>query len=79
MIIIIIGTDSVLWPCTTDNDCSTVTDAKCTKYHFYCYCPAGYVLSSDVTECIKESPYGGSCKDPVQCSHMVISSMKHFI
>lgn len=47
-----------------------MANANCSEY-FYCYCPAGYVFSSDVTQCLSESAYGVACKDPVQCSHMV--------
>uniref|UniRef100_A0A336MXT6 CSON002763 protein n=1 Tax=Culicoides sonorensis TaxID=179676 RepID=A0A336MXT6_CULSO len=63
--------DSVLWPCRDNLDCnSIVANAKCSQYN-YCYCPAGYIFSSDVTECLKESAHGVACKDPVQCSHML--------
>lgn len=74
VVFILLGVDSVLWPCRSQEDCSSVVaNAKCSEY-LYCYCPAGYVFSSDVTQCLSESAYGVACKDPVQCSHMVRNS-----
>ncbi|XP_063703380.1 rh5-interacting protein-like [Culicoides brevitarsis] len=66
-----VGVDSVLWPCRFQEDCSSVVaNAKCSEY-FYCYCPAGYVFSTDVTQCLKESGFGVACTESVQCSHML--------
>lgn len=71
------GAEGVLWPCKGDDECSAVTDAKCSSKFQYCYCPAGRVFSSDVTQCLLERLNDETCTDPVQCSHMV-SLFLHF-
>ncbi|XP_055617909.1 platelet endothelial aggregation receptor 1-like isoform X2 [Toxorhynchites rutilus septentrionalis] len=64
------GSRSVLWPCTTSEDCSKVPQARCSIYGF-CQCPAGHVFSTDVTRCLPEVLYGVACQEAVQCSHML--------
>ncbi|XP_053698556.1 prion-like-(Q/N-rich) domain-bearing protein 25 [Sabethes cyaneus] len=64
------GSRSVLWPCITSDDCSKVSQARCSIYGF-CQCPAGHVFSTDVTRCLPESLYGVACEEAVQCSHML--------
>lgn len=61
---------SVLWPCTTSEDCGKVPEARCSIYGF-CQCPAGRVFSTDVTRCLLERSYGVACEEAVQCSHML--------
>lgn len=61
---------SVLWPCTTSEDCGKIPEARCSIYGF-CQCPAGHVFSSDVTRCLPEKSYGVACEEAVQCSHML--------
>lgn len=43
--------NGVYWYCETDTDCNSyVSDAFCSLEN--CICPAGKVLSSDLTRCI---------------------------
>ncbi|XP_065089555.1 tenascin-like [Ochlerotatus camptorhynchus] len=70
VILIVRGSRSVLWPCTTSEDCGKVPEARCSTYGF-CQCPAGHVFSTDVTRCLPERSYGVACEEAVQCSHML--------
>lgn len=62
---------SITWPCDSTTNCTIVPEATCSPNTWNCRCPAGYVFSSDVTQCIKESLHGETCQESVQCAHML--------